>query len=263
MQRTHSLRIRLPAWILRPFARALDRLCSEYSTERRLTANVAHELRTPLAVLTLRLQRARLTGSTDWPAVERDLAQMTRVVNQLLDLARKESAEHEGHLEQASVVNLSRAVREAAAMVIPLMEEQGRMLTVDAPDFAPVRGGADDLRDMIRNLLDNALIHGRGAVSVRLHWIAAFSQIRVEVMDEGPGVPCGQEELVFERFRRLNTEAPGSGLGLAIVRQVARTHGGDARFAPGRGLVVLTLPTTDRPQSRKPVASNAPSIRRR
>ena len=232
----------ISGWSLRPVNGALNRLSCAYSTERRLTANAAHELRTPLAVLTLRLQRARLTGTLDWLAIERELAQMTRLTDQLLNLARKESDAHENDLDQAPVVNLSRAIREAAALVVPLMEDQGRTLTVDAPDVTPIRGNAEDLRDMIRNLLDNALIHGRGTVTVRLDSIAALAQSRIEVADEGPGVPPGQEERVFERFRRLNTESPGSGLGLAIVRHVARTHGGDARFAPGRGLIILTLP---------------------
>jgi two-component system sensor histidine kinase TctE len=221
---------------------ALDRLSSAYSTERRLTANAAHELRTPLAVLNLRLQRARLTGTIDWPVVEGELGQMTRLVNQLLDLARKEAVSREGDIEQAPVVNLSRTVREAAAMVVPLMEAQERPLIVDVPDVVLLRGSADDLRDMIRNLLDNALIHGRGTVIARIHH--GEGGVTIEVIDEGPGVPSGQEEVVFERFRKLNAESPGSGLGLAIVRQVARTHVGDARFVAGRGHVVLTLPTT-------------------
>lgn len=222
---------------------ALDRLSSAYSTERRLTANAAHELRTPLAVLNLRLQRARLTGVTDWPAVEREFDRMSRLVDQLLDLARKEFGSREGSLEQAPIVNLSRTVREAAAMVVPLMEAQGRRLVVDVPDVVQLRGGADDLRDMIRNLLDNALIHGQGTVIARIRPAAdASGAVNIEVMDEGGGVPPGQEQLIFERFRKLNAESPGSGLGLAIVRQVARAHGGDARFLAGRGHVVLTLP---------------------
>jgi two-component system, OmpR family, sensor histidine kinase TctE len=224
---------------------ALDRLSSAYSTERRLTANAAHELRTPLAVLNLRLQRARLTGTINWPAVEGELGQMSRLVDQLLDLARKESISREGSIEQAPVVNLSRIVREAAATVVPLMEAQERPLIVDVPDVVLLRGGADDLRDMIRNLLDNALVHGRGTVIARIHPAAGGSgEVTIEVIDEGPGVPTGQEEFVFERFRKLNAESPGSGLGLAIVRQVARTHGGDARFVAGRGHVVLMLPST-------------------
>jgi two-component system, OmpR family, sensor histidine kinase TctE len=240
---------------------ALDRLSSAYSTERRLTANAAHELRTPLAVLNLRLQRAQLTGTINWPAVEGELGQMSRLVDQLLDLARKESVSREDNIEQAPVVNLSRTVREAAATVVPLMEAQERPLIVDVPDVVLVRGGADDLRDMIRNLLDNALIHGRGTVIARIHPAAGVSdQVTIEVIDEGPGVASGQEEFVFERFRKLNAESPGSGLGLAIVRQVARTHGGDARFVAGRGHVVLTLPTRvpyAAPPRRKRIGMNA------
>ena len=220
---------------------ALDRLSSAYSAERRLTADAAHELRTPLAVLTLRLQRARMTGTIEWSAVESELGQMSRLVNQLLDLARKESVARAEKIEQAPVVNLSRIVREAAAIVVPLMEAQERRLLVDVPDAVPLRGNADDLRDMIRNLLDNALIHGRGAVLARIE--PGAGEVTIEVIDEGCGVPSGQEESVFERFHKLNAESAGSGLGLAIVRQVASTHGGDARFVVGRGHVILKLPT--------------------
>ncbi|HEU5442803.1 MAG TPA: histidine kinase dimerization/phospho-acceptor domain-containing protein, partial [Steroidobacteraceae bacterium] len=107
---------------------ALDRLSRAYAAERRLTADAAHELRTPLAVLNLRLQRAQLTGNTDWAAVERELAQMGRLVDQLLDLARKESLSKERRMQDLPVVNLSRIVREAAAGVLPLAEAAGREL---------------------------------------------------------------------------------------------------------------------------------------
>ena len=222
---------------------ALDRLSRAYATERRLTADAAHELRTPLAVLNLRLQRARLTGNTDWAAVERELAQMGRLVDQLLDLARKESLAREHRTEELPVVNLSRIVREASATVLPLMEAAGRELTVDVPDSVQVRGNADDLRDMVRNLLENATLHGRGKVTARIERSGKSTDpVTIEVADEGPGVPAGQEEAVFQRFRRLNVDNPGSGLGLAIVRHVARSHGGDARFLPGVGCVVVHLP---------------------
>jgi two-component system sensor histidine kinase QseC len=222
---------------------ALDRLSRAYATERRLTADAAHELRTPLAVLNLRLQRAQLTGNTDWSAVERELAQMGRLVDQLLDLARKESLAHERHTEELPVINLSRAVREAAATVLPLMEAAGRELLVDVPDSVQVRGNSDDLRDMVRNLLENAALHGRGRVSARIvNPEKESEQVTIEVTDEGPGVPAGQEEAVFQRFRRLDADTPGSGLGLAIVRHVARRHGGDAHFIPGVGRLVVRLP---------------------
>ena len=222
---------------------ALDRLSRAYATEQRITADAAHELRTPLAVLNLRLQRAQLTGDTDWCAVERELAQMGRLVDQLLDLARKESLVRERRAEDLPVINLSRVVRETAAAVLPLMEAAGRELDIDAPDSVQVRGNSDDLRDMVRNLLENAVLHGRGRVSARIAIPERDSDaVTIEVADEGPGVPAGQEEAVFQRFRRLNVDTPGSGLGLAIVRHVARAHGGDARFLPGVGRVVVHLP---------------------
>jgi two-component system sensor histidine kinase QseC len=222
---------------------ALDRLSRAYATERRLTTDAAHELRTPLAVLNLRLQRARLTGNTDWDAIERELAQMGRLVDQLLDLARKESLARERRTEEYPVVNLSRIVREAAATVLPLVEVRGRELAVEVPDSVQVRGNSDDLRDMVRNLLENAILHGRGKVSARIEDPGSGSDlVTIAVADEGPGVPNGQEESVFQRFRRLNAEAPGSGLGLAIVRHVARSHGGDAHFLPGVGCVTVRLP---------------------
>lgn len=222
---------------------ALDRLSHAYATEKQLTADAAHEFRTPVAVLNLRLQRAKLTGNTDWDAVERELGQMGRLVDQLLDLARKESLARERRAEELPLVNLSRIVREAAAMVLPLMEAAGRELDVEVPDAVQVRGHADDLRDMVRNLLENALVHGRGKVTARIVSPEAGSdRVVIEVADEGSGVPPGQEEAVFQRFRRLNVDSPGSGLGLAIVRHVARSHGGDAHFLPGEGRVVVHLP---------------------
>ncbi|HZT04047.1 MAG TPA: HAMP domain-containing sensor histidine kinase [Steroidobacteraceae bacterium] len=237
---------------------ALDRLSRAYATERRLTADAAHELRTPLAVLNLRLQRAQITGTTDWGAVERELAQMGRLVDQLLDLARKESLSRERRAEELPVVNLSRVVREAAAMKLPLLEASGRSLEVDVPDSVQVRGNSDDLRDMVRNLLENAVLHGRGKVSARIERPEEGADLVViDVVDEGPGVPAGQEEAVFQRFRRLNIDTPGSGLGLAIVRQVARSHGGDARFLPGLGHVQVHLFAADSSRAQRHRMSEA------
>lgn len=219
---------------------ALDRLSRAYAAERRFTADAAHELRTPLTVLTLRLERARLTGTTDWTAVERELGEMRRLVEQLLDLARKEALGRDSAGIEPRVVNLSRLVREVAASLVPVAETAGRTLRIDTPEAAPLKGRAEDLRDMVRNLLDNALLHGRGTVAVRVR--STRDAHTLEVCDEGPGVPAGREDAVFDRFCKLDQTLPGSGLGLAIVRQVARSHGGEARFLPGRGCAEVTLP---------------------
>jgi two-component system sensor histidine kinase QseC len=224
---------------------ALDRLASAYEAERGLTANAAHELRTPLAVLSLRLQRARLDQKLDWPAIERDLAQMSRLVGQIVDLARKEAARRGDQIDEQGPVNLARVAREVAAMMLPLVEQAGRLIEVDAPEPVTVQGHADDLNDMLRNLIDNALVHGRGVIRVRVAAGAAAegSPAIVEVSDEGPGLPEHLTAGLFGRFRKGAATSPGAGLGLAIVRQVAHAHGGEARIQPGAGCVVqISLP---------------------
>ena len=229
---------------------ALDRLAEAYAAEQRFVADAAHELRTPLAVLSLRLQRAKLDGDLDWGAIERDLAQVNRLAGQLLDLARKEHAHQAGAAAGWPVANLSRLAREAAAALIPLAEQAGRVLDVELPASLPVRGRVDDLRDMVRNLLDNALVHGRGTVRL----VGQVGVVRdgrqeawITVSDEGPGVPAGLGEAVFDRFRKADPESMGHGLGLAIVREVARGHGGSVEFLPGLGCQVrIALPVAAR-----------------
>ena len=217
------------------FNGALDRLEAAYEGQRRFTADAAHELRTPLSILSLRLSQARETGRPDWAAVDGDVRQMTRLVGNLLDLARKEQAAHAG----TAPVNLSRVAREAAGMVLPLAEAAGRRLEVELPDTLRLQGRPGDLRDALVNLLENALLHGAGTIRLSggqegVHCVLAIS-------DEGPGVPEPQREKVFERFAKLDAASSGTGLGLAIVRQVAAAHGGTVEFACG-ARVVLRLP---------------------
>ncbi|MDE1932171.1 MAG: HAMP domain-containing histidine kinase, partial [Alphaproteobacteria bacterium] len=235
-----------------------DRLAEAYAAERRITADAAHALRTPLAVLSLRLQRARHRGTIDWPAIENELAQITAMVSQLLDLARKEAQPRRDDIAAMPVVNVSRLVREAAAGVVLLMEHQGRALEIDAPEVVVVHGQADDLRDLVRNLLENALWHGRGTVriGVRRNDLNR-GRVMLDVIDEGDGVPLGMEEEAFARFHKIHANSPGSGLGLAIVRHVARSHGGDARFVSGAGHVVVTLPAADAAVASTPAAVDA------
>ena len=225
---------------------ALDRLEQAYEAERQFTADAAHELRTPLSVLVLRLaqarsrQTARMPGAVaedtpDWDGIDQDLRAMTRLVAQLLDLTRKQA----GGLSAAAdmpCVNLSRVAREAAASILPLAEAAGRVLALDLPDTMEMRGDADDLRDMLRNLLENALLHGRGVIALAGRRVG--ERCVIEVADSGDGVPEPLRQAVFDRFRKVRPGASGTGLGLAIVRAVARRHGGDAAFVPGPGCVV-------------------------
>ncbi len=215
---------------------ALARMAAAIANERRFTENAAHELRTPLAVLSLRLQRARASGSPDWPAIEADLASLQHLVAGLLDLARK--AQPDG--ASMPVMNLSRAAREAAAMVLPLLEAEGRALVVTLPERMPARGRPGDVRDAVRNLLENAARHGRGTVTLRGEREAG--QLSLTVTDEGEGMSPDLAARAFDRFVK-GERTDGSGLGLAIVREVAVAHGGAVGIAPGATCAVwLRLP---------------------
>lgn len=225
---------------------ALDRLTEAYQAEQRFVANAAHELRTPLAVLSLHLQRAKLGGTLDWNTIDHDVEQLNRLVGQLLDLARKEHARQTEVPSARPIVNLSRLAREAAAAVFPLADGAGRKLAVDLPDTLAMRGNSEDLRDMIRNLLDNALIHGCGEIRL----VAGVEDgtgngrlVCITVSDEGAGVPEALGDTVFDRFRKGRPESSGHGLGLAIVREVARGHDGTVAFEPGKpSQIKVTLP---------------------
>ena len=225
---------------------ALSRMEEAVETERRFTENAAHELRTPLAVLRLRLQRGRQDAAAlDWPGIDRDFACLEGLVAQLLDLARKEN----GAGQAPQPFNLCRVAREAAASVVPLAEAKHRRLEVHLPDELAVSGYPDDLRDALRNILENALAHGGGTIRLDggVRDVGTGRQAVIVVVDEGhgmrslgDGVPA---EMAFERFRK-GRSSTGNGLGLAITRAVMRRHGGEAAFLPGPCCQVeLALPS--------------------
>jgi two-component system sensor histidine kinase TctE len=227
----------LPTEVL-PLVRAmnagLDRVAEAYAGEKRFTADAAHALRTPLAVLDLRIQRGETDGAVDWAAVRRDLAELARLVSGLLSLSKAERAEP----KPRGPVNLARLVREAAASFEPKLEAGGRELVVLAPDDAALPAAdAGALRDMICVLIDNALAHGRGRVTVEVEAPPGGDRI-VRVSDEGLGVAEVEREAVFQRFHKLDANTPGAGLGLAIARHTARGHGGDAAFVKAASVEV-------------------------
>lgn len=231
----------LPREIL-PLAQAanegLTRLAHAFEYEQRIVADAAHELRTPLTVLDLRLQQCRLEGSADWPAIESELRRVHRLVNQLLSLARQEQA-HASQRQQSQQTLLSRLVREEVASILPLFELHGRTIEAGVEDGLAVRGEADLLREVVRNVLENALFHGAGVVTVDLRRDTGQAVI-LDVGDEGLGVPLDRQEDMFARFRKGSQGGMGSGLGLAIVRRSLRNAGGDARFI-GAAPCVLRL----------------------
>lgn len=211
--------------------RALDRLATAYAAERRFVADAAHELRTPLTVLDLSLQDARNSHQPDWPALELEMRQMRRLVGQLLELARQDGvAEEESSSER--VAKVSRMTREAAVTLLPMFEAQGRGISVNIEDGLLCRGNADELREALINLLENALVHGAGNALVTLQ--ARGDDVWLEVADQGSGVPAEHQESMFQRFRKGRQGSEGTGLGLAIVRRIVENAGGQIGFVSGQ-----------------------------
>jgi len=226
----------------------LARLGSALTQQRHFIADAAHELRTPLTALRLQLQLAERAHD---PA-ERDkahamlregIARATRVVEQLLSLARQDP---DVPVEGSAPVDLAELAKSVAHVQAATAHARGLSLGVEASGPAVVVGDRDALRTMLENLVDNAIRYTpAGRVTLRV-W-QPDAQVLVEVEDTGPGIPAAERARVFDRFYRGEAVAAGgSGLGLAIVRRIAERHRGRVELldpVTGRGFRVrVTLP---------------------
>ena len=207
---------------------ALARLQAAVQQQRRFTANAAHELRTPLAVLRTRLEG--LAPSDEREALIRDTDRMCRLVAQLLAMARLEARQ----IAEAEEVDLADLGVDVIADLAPLAIAEGKEIVLERA-AVPVRrhGKRAALSDAVRNLVENALrFTARGGVVTVLIDPAGAIVVR----DQGPGVPAENRDRVFEPFWRASTGG-GAGLGLAIVAETAAAHGGSVSVtdAPGGG----------------------------
>ncbi|HQU15929.1 MAG: hypothetical protein B7Z66_07650 [Chromatiales bacterium 21-64-14] len=234
-----------------PLVRALNgllaRLGAALGAQRAFVADAAHELRTPLAAITLQAQLAgRAPGARERAAALADLdaglRRAKRVVEQLLTLARSEPGET-GHPFQP--VALAALVRSVAARHLALAESKGVDLGVAAEQpGVRVSGDAPALDTLLSNLIENAVRYTPPGGQVDLASGAGPEGPWLTVSDTGPGIPTADRARVFERFYRSRDAAgPGAGLGLAIVRAVAGRHGAEVRLedAPAGGLTVRVV----------------------
>jgi two-component system sensor histidine kinase TctE len=203
-------------------------------------ADAAHQLRTPLAGLKTQAELGlRARDPEEMRAALETVARATgrtaRLVTQLLSLARAEPAEGGGRAFEA--VDLAALAREVAADGIPRALEKGIDLGYDGAQHAAVRGDPVMLRELLANLVDNALAYcPRGAVVTVTVAADDAAGARVSVTDNGPGIDEPERERVFERFHRVaGSPGEGSGLGLAIAREIASAHGAAIALGPGAG----------------------------
>ena len=209
----------------------LARLQQALTLQSRFIADAAHQLKTPIAALRVQIEvalresdPARMRHSLQ--ESQAGLERLARVASQLLSLARNEP-EGAGSVQLAPL-ELRAAALDAASAWVPAALERGLDLGLEGgeePVF--IQGDAPRLRELLDNLLDNAVRYTRpgGRITVR---VLSQPSPAVEISDDGPGIPPEERARIFERFHRLlGAPAGGSGLGLAIAREIARIHGGE------------------------------------
>lgn len=219
--------------LARTMNQMLDRLEESSGRERQFLANASHELRSPVAAI-----RAQIETAMAYPDPERwqqvgstVLAQGSRLedlVSNLFALTRlDESAGREMH---ASDVDMDELVMDSTRYVTRVQVDLSRV------GAARVRGDAQQLESVVRNLVDNAARHAESVVRIELTAEGETALLAVE--DDGPGVPEDQRELVFQRFVRLeegrSRDSGGAGLGLSLVREIVERHGGEVHLADAR-----------------------------
>jgi len=216
----------------------LGRLSEALLSQQRFITDAAHQLRTPLAGLKTQTELAlRQDAPTE---VRHTLLQLntatgqtTHLVNQLLSLARAEPGSTRAQALQT--IDLNELARETTAEWVPQALTRKLDLGFDAAPHIPlIEGDALLVKEMLRNLLDNAIRYTQPGGQVTVRVAVENSKVLLSVEDNGPGIPAVERERVFERFYRLlGTGAEGCGLGLAIVREIAQSHNAETRLEPG------------------------------
>jgi two-component system phosphate regulon sensor histidine kinase PhoR len=222
--------------------RAVERMRADF------VANVSHELRTPLTSLIGFIDTLRGPAADDPPAQQRFLGimaeqagRMNRLIDDLLSLSRIELIEHQ---PPSGTVGLNELVARLVAGFEPRLKERSVTLDLRLPSNVPaVIGDADQLTQLLQNLLDNAVKYGREGGTVRLDVAAAPSGrpgVTVTVADQGAGIPREHLPRLTERFYRVDTSrsraAGGTGLGLAIVKHIVNRHRGQLSIESEEGI---------------------------
>ena len=237
-----SRRLRQPAspvevsLLLMAVNRALDRVERAIQALRQFTADAAHELRTPLASMILTIER--LPASVGRGKLKDDAVAMSRLIGQMLDLARTDSLEdmreHRSDLHEIA----SRVSTDLAPVAVGI----GRSIRYRNEGSTTVQGRGELLERAVRNLIENALTHTPSGTDVE---VIVGPSPEIKVRDHGPGIPIELRQTVFERFWRADRQRSGAGLGLAITLKIMEACGGQVQIedaTDGGAVVSLVFP---------------------
>ncbi|WP_322081267.1 HAMP domain-containing sensor histidine kinase [Burkholderia sp. BCC1972] len=221
------------------FNAALERLDSGRAQQDRFIANAAHELRTPIAII-----RARLDALESGPLkvkLEQDVARLVELTDELLDLQTLKNA-----TPRMELLNLVALMRDTLAELAPVVLTAGHDVElVSEGERLDVFGDPTSLRRIIVNVVQNAIRHGGDSVTLTVTLRTDATQVYMEFVDTGPGIPPAWRDQIFESFSRYTRQSPGAGLGLSIVREIAQLHHGNASYfePPTRGTGIrISLP---------------------
>ncbi|MBS1251486.1 MAG: Signal transduction histidine-protein kinase BaeS [Anaerolineales bacterium] len=234
------------------FNRMAGQLREVLARQQAFVANAAHELRSPLTSIRLRIEMIQQHGQSKPELAERYLGQMEqevghlqRLIDHLLTLSKVEAAQE----RPASSIDLAPLLYDLADEMGPLAGAAGMELQIDVPaHLPPVLADPDPMRMVIRNLLDNAIKYSQSGGEITLKAMTAHEvgesakgsmpaarsgtgAVIIQVSDTGPGIPEEHLPHIFDRFYRVDKRRPrsegGAGLGLSLVRSIVETHGGE------------------------------------
>ncbi|SEF27330.1 ATP-binding protein [Variovorax sp. NFACC27] len=228
----------------------LDRIQSLMDGVRHVSNTIAHNLRTPLTRVLVRLRAAEAGLGEDDPQREavataiRELEELAVVFEKLLQIAEVEAG---ARRQQFAPVELHVIADDVAELYEAVAELRGIVLLRDPADMAMALGDRDLLAGAAANLLDNALKYAGSGATVRVGTHTVDGRAQLFVQDDGPGIPHAEQERIGVRFHRLDRSVPGHGLGLASVLAVVALHGGRLDFADAKpGLrACIDLPMAD------------------
>ncbi len=224
------------------------RLEAAFARQSRFTADAAHELRTPLAVILLQTQNGLASDHLTeeqreaLAATQRAAQRMRRLTESLLTLARIDSGERP---TPKATFDLSRVVDDATRLLLPLAAQHSATVTTELTP-APCAGNPDELAQVVTNLLGNALAHNPAGVSVRLEVHVDPEHAVLTISDTGQGISADDLPHLLERFYRVDKVRTGAslhtGLGLAITQAIVTAHGGtitaESRLGEGSVMTV-------------------------
>ncbi|MDE3061310.1 MAG: hypothetical protein KGJ06_09890, partial [Pseudomonadota bacterium] len=238
----------------------LDRLENAYDQASRFSADASHELRTPLTIMRGELESLVRASEIPLPMQERvgsvleETERLSRITEKLFAISRLDAGEIRMEYKPLDLAALSASTAEQMAL---MAEEKNIAMHISTPSPVQVIGDAARLKQVVVNLLDNAIKYTPEGGNVWLSVSADATKARLEVRDDGIGIPATALPHVFERFYRADKarsrDGGGAGLGLSIVRSICEAHNGTAEMRNNQGQGVtcgIMLPLSDTSKER-------------